>query len=159
MNVFQAVGLFLGIVAGAVVGAMLCSGRGTLACVGGATGGSFVGLIAGTLLVTLLWYPCCLAYAFLRAVAQIYWELLTGRRKLPSSSTRSERRQLLIFIVLVFAVAMTVLAGVYLFGSDAQRARLLWAAVAIFTTCAVGLLILNVHHRRHPARGATGQEE
>jgi ABC-type amino acid transport system permease subunit len=154
MNIVQAVGLFLGIIAGAVLGAVLGSGHGTIAYVAAAVGGGFVGVIVGTLFGHL----CCIGYSFARATARVYWEVLTGRRKLPVTSTKSERRHLLTFIGFVFLVSMAVLGGIYLFGSEAQRSRLLWVAVAICGTCIIGLVLLSAHHRHMPPREAHEKE-
>ena len=67
MTIFEAGGLFVGIICGALVGAMFCSKHGTLAYVGGAVGGGFVGMLVGTLLGMLLGYACRGLYAFIRA--------------------------------------------------------------------------------------------
>jgi len=159
MNILQTVGFFLGIVGGTVAGAMLGSGHGTLGYIAGAVCGGFVGMVVGTLSGTLLWYPCCIAYAFTRAAGKIYWQVLTGRRKLPTTSTKSERRHLFIFIGLVFVGSMMALGSVYLFGSETQRFRLLWIAVAICGTCIIGVALLATHHRRTVLRKAQDKDQ
>ena len=155
MNIFQAAGLFLGIIGGAVAGAMLGSGHGTLGYVGGAVGGGFVGMIVGALAGHLF----SIGYAFARAVAKIYWEVLTGRRKLPTTSTKSQRRHLFIFVGFVFVGSMVVLESIYLFGSEIQRSHLLWGAVAICGTCIVGVVLLGAHHRHMPPAKADDKDE
>lgn len=138
---------------------MLCSPYGTIAYVAGAALGGLGGMILGTVFATILVRLCIVPYAFTRAVAKIYWELLSGRRKLPDSSTHAERRQLYAATIVVFAVAMMVLAGASLFGSEAQRSRAPATAVIASTTCVAGLFILKVHHRRHRPRGLKSSEE
>lgn len=155
MNVLQAWGALLGIILGAIGGAMLASGRGAWAYAGGTVGGGLVGMLVGALLGEACW----LAGAFLRAVGKIYWEVLTGRRKLPSNSTASERRYVFIFIGFALAVAVIIMIGVYFLGTDAQRSRLLTSGVGILATCVVGVLILRAHHRRHPPEKVDDEEE
>ncbi len=142
-------------IAGAVFGAMLASRRGTLAYVGAGLAGGLAGMLVGALLGQL----AGIAYAFLRAAAKIYWELLTGRRKLPTDSTSSERHWVFVIIGSAFAIAVIIMAGVYFFGSEAQRARLFGCAAAITATCLLGVLILKAHHRRHPARKSDLNQE
>ncbi len=101
------------------------------------------------------WLGC----ALLRAIGKIYWDVLTGRRKLPSSSTASERRYVFIFVGFALAVAVIIMVGVYFLGTDAQRSRLLMTALAILATCLVGVLILRAHHRRHPPGKVEDEEE
>jgi hypothetical protein len=67
MTIFEAGGLFVGIICGALVGAIFCSKHGTLAYVGGAVLGGFIGMIVGTLLGMLLGYACRGLYALFRA--------------------------------------------------------------------------------------------
>jgi hypothetical protein len=159
MNAFQAWGLVVGLIIGAVEGGTLCRVYGTLACVGGAVAGGFGGMIAGMVIATILVRVCIVPYAFARVVARIYWELLTGRRKLPDRSTQAERRQLYIAIVIVFAAALAAMAATYLFGSDAQRSRVPPATLAALVTCVTGFLILRAHHRRHRTRSVNGGKE
>ncbi len=58
MNIFQTCGSFLGMIAGAVFGAMLANRRGTFAYVGAALAGGLAEMLAGALLGQL-------AYGFL----------------------------------------------------------------------------------------------
>jgi len=158
MSTFEACGLFfgfLGIIGGAIVGATLCSAYGTFASIGGAVGGGFVGMIVGT----LFGYVSLIAYAFARAVAKVYWEVLTGRLKFPSSSTKAERRYLFVFLSFVFVVSMIISVYLDYFGSKAQRSRSFGCAVAMVGTYVVGLLILHVHYRRHTAQKDHGKDE
>lgn len=159
MNRFQACGAALGLIIGAVLGALLCRTYGTLAHIGGAVTGGCAGMIVGALFVTILIPASLIPYAFVRAVATVYWELLTGRRKLPTSSTHAERRGLFVAIAMVFAAALAALAMMYLFGADTQRSNLLPAALGAFITCLLGVLVLKAHHRRHPARSNDEGEE
>ena len=157
MTPVEAVAAILGVIGGAVAGAVFCRSHGMLAEVGGAIGGGVVGLFAGALLV----FPIYMAYALARILAKIYWEVLTGRCKLPSmsSTTKAQRRRLLGFIAVIFVVSEILLAGIYFFGSEAQRSRVVGVAVLIFGTCVVGLLSLVVQYRRHPAQKESGKDE
>jgi hypothetical protein len=156
MTPFEA-GAILGVIGGAVAGAVLCRSHGMLAEVGGAIGGGVVGLFAGALLV----FPISLAYGLARILAKIYWEVLTGRRKLPSmsSQTKAHRRRVLGFIVAVIIASEILLAVIYFTGSDAQRSRVVGAAEWAFGIGLIGLLILVVLYRRNPARKEGGKDE
>jgi len=156
MKIFEAGG-FLGIIGGAVVGAILCRSHGTLAEVAGAVGGGIGGMVIGT----LFGYVSCIVYAFARALAKIYWEVLTGRRKLPSISSTpvTHRRRLLAFIAIICIVAELLLATIYFVGSEAERSRVPIAAVCVFGVCLVGLLILVVRYHLHPFQKESGRHE
>jgi len=147
MTPFEAGGI-LGVIGGAVVGAVLCRSHGTLAEVGGAVGGGVAGLFTGVLLV----FPISIAWGLARILARIYWEVLTGRRKLPSmrSQTKAHRRRVLGLIAGIFAVSAMVWAGIYFMGSDEQRSRVPRAAGWAFGISLIGLLALVVQYRRHP---------
>jgi hypothetical protein len=147
MTPFEA-GAILGVIGGAVAGAVLCRSHGMLAEVGGAVGGGIVGLFAGTLLV----FPICMAYALARILAKIYWEVLSGRRKLPSmsSGTKAHRWRVLVLIVTIIIASEILLAGIYFTGSDVQRSRVPKAAGWAFGIGLSGLLILMALYRRHP---------
>jgi len=69
MTIFEAGGMFVGIIGGAFLGAMFCSRHGTLAYIGGAVGGGFIGMIAGTLFGMLFGYGCRGLYAFFRGLS------------------------------------------------------------------------------------------
>ena len=140
-------GAILGVINGVVAGAVLCRSYGMLAEVGGVIGGGVVGLFTGALLV----FPIFMACALVGILAKIYWEVLTGRRKLPST-TKAQRRRVLGLIAAIFIVSEILLAGIYLTGSDAQRSRVPVAAEWAFGISLIGLLILVVHYRRHPAQ-------
>jgi hypothetical protein len=153
MPPFEA-GAILGVIGGAVAGAVLCRSHGMLAEVGGAIGGGGVGLFAGALLV----FPISMACALVWILAKIYWEVLTGRRKLPST-TKAQRRRVLVLIAVIFVVSEILLAGIYFTGSDTQRSRVPVAAGWAFGISLIGLLILVVHYRRHPAQKESGKDE
>jgi hypothetical protein len=145
MTSFEA-GAILGVIGGAVAGAVLCKSLGLLAEVGGAIGGGVVGLFAGALLV----FPISFAYG----LARIYWEVLTGRRKLPSmsSQTKAHRRMMFKLMAVIFMVTAVLWTGLYFVEPDAVRSRLLGAVVPLLGTFFMGLLLLIVAYRRHPPR-------
>jgi hypothetical protein len=143
-------GAILGVIGGAVAGAVLCRSHGMLAEVGGVIGGGVVGLFTGALLVFPIFMACALV-GILAKISKIYWEVLTGRRKLPST-TKAQRRRVLGLIAAIFVVSEILLAGIYLTGSDKQRSRVPVAAGWAFGISLIGLLILVVHYRRHPAQ-------
>jgi hypothetical protein len=143
-------GAVLGFIGGAVAGAVLCKSHGVLAEVGGVVGGGIVGLFAGALLV----FPIAMACGLAWILARIYWEVLTGRRKLPdiSSTTKPQRRRVIGIIMGVFVVSAIIFAAIYFKGSDAQRSRVFGAAGWAYGLSLIGLLILLVRYRRHPPR-------
>ena len=154
MTISQALGSFLGLAGGAIFGALLFSGQGTFGYGGGAVGGGFAGMRLGV----FVGHFCHVVYAFARAIAIVYWEVLTGRRKLPSTSTASERRHLTLFIGIVFAVSLAILGSYYLFGSVDQRTRTVWCAGGICLTYAIGHALLSAHYRHTPPADVTGEE-
>lgn len=156
MTPFEA-GAILGVIGGAVSGAMLCRSHGILAEVGGAIGGGIVGLFAGALLV----FPISMACVLVGILAKIYWEVLTGRRKLPSvrNSTKSHRQRVLLLIAVILIVFSCIMGGIYFTDSDAQRSRVLALAVPAFGLSFIGLLILVATYRRYPAQKRDGKNE
>jgi heme/copper-type cytochrome/quinol oxidase subunit 3 len=157
MNIFEAIGLFLGIIVGAVAGSILCHSYGVLAEIVGAVGGGFVGMIVGT----LFGYVSFIIYAFIRSVAKIYWELFIGRRKLPSlsSTTKLQRRRLLVFVTMILVVSAVIFAGIYFLGSDEQRSRMPLCAGLVFGTGFIGVLILLAMYHRYPARKEDDEDD
>jgi hypothetical protein len=149
MTTFEAFG-FAGFIGGAIVGAVLCKPYGMLAEAGGALGGSMAGLLAGT----LLGISSVVIYAFARATAQIYWELLTGQRRLPSTSstTVAHRRRVLGFIAVILVASAVFWTGLYFATSEEQRLHILWFAALMFGLSAIGLFILMAAYRHYPAR-------
>jgi MFS family permease len=147
MTPFEA-GAILGVIGGAVAGAVLCKSHGMLAEIGGAIGGGVVGLFAGALLV----FPISFAYGLAMILARIYWEVLTGRRKLPSmsSQTKVHRRMMFKLMAVIFMVTAALWTGLYFAEPDAIRSRLLWAVAPLLGTFFIGLLILIVAYRRYP---------
>jgi hypothetical protein len=150
-------GAIFGIIGGTVAGAVLCKSHGMLAEVGGAIGGGIVGLFVGALLV----FPISMACALAWILAKIYWEVLTGRRKLPSvsSSTKSHRQRVLMLIAMILIVFSCVMGGIYFAGSDVQRSRVLALAMPAFGLSFIGLFILVATYRRYPARKEDGKNE
>jgi Na+/proline symporter len=128
-----------------------------LAEVGGAIGGGVVGLFAGALLV----FPISMACALIGILAKIYWEVLTGRRKLPSmsSQTKAHRRMMFKLMAVIFMVTAALWASLYFAGPDAVRSRLLLAVAPLLGTFFIGLLILIVAYRRHPAQEESNKDE
>jgi hypothetical protein len=143
-------GAFIGIAGGTIAGAILCNSHGVPAEIAGAIAGGTIGFFAGIALV------------FLRAVAGLlaknFWEILTGRRKLPpiSETPESHRRRLLGFIIIICVLAELILAGIYFDGTPAQHSRAPFAAALIFAASVIALLLLTAFYRRHPAQKNLG---
>jgi len=156
MTSFEA-GAILGVIGGAVAGALFCKSHGMLAEVGGAVGGGVVGLFAGAFLVFPISFVCALA----GILAKIYWEVLTGRRKLPSvrNSTKPHRQRVLLLIAVILVVFSCIMGGIYFTGSDVQRSRVLTLAMPAFGLSFIGLLILVATYRRYPAQKRDGKNE
>jgi len=146
-------GAFVGVFGGAVAGAMLCRTHGVLAETGGAICGGIVGLFAGIGLGFV--------QPVVKILARVYWEVLTGRRKLPSisSTPETQRRRLLGFVAMLCVVAELLLAVIYFAGTDAQQSRVLMAAVCVFGVCLIGWLILARQYRRHPVQKDGSKDE
>jgi len=150
-------GAILGTIGGAGTGTVLCKSHGILAAIGGAIGGGIVGLFAGALLVLSIWFACAFAWM----LAKLYWEVLTGRRKLSNITKTPEthRRRLLGFIAVVCIVDEMILAGVYFAGTDAQRLLVPAAAVCVLGVGLIGLIILAVRYHRHPFQKDSAKDE
>ncbi|MDB6016644.1 MAG: hypothetical protein JWR19_1133 [Pedosphaera sp.] len=156
MTAFEA-GAFIGAIGGTVAGAVLCHSHGMLAEVGGAVGGGVIGLFVGYFAT----FPTFLLFALLYAIARIYWELLTGRRKLPglSSTTQSQRRRMILLITAILIISAAIWIGLYFTGSAALRARVPRFAALSLGLSFTGLFILLAMYRRHPARNVTDKNE
>ncbi len=145
-----------GIGCGVVAGVVLCKAHGVLAVVGGAVGGVIVGFFVGT----VFGYASTFVGALAGILAKIYWEVLTGRRKLPdiSSTTKAHRRLMFRLLAIIFVVTTILWAGIYFAGTNAQRSRVLGLAGWAFGTISIGLVILIVRYRRCPARNEDGMQ-
>lgn len=135
-------GEFIGIISGGLAGALLCKPYGLLAETGGAIAGGIAGLFVG------------IGLAFVPILGKVYWEVLTGRRKLPSDDSTSvaHRRGMYKLIAAPFIVSVPLLVSLYFTGSDAVRARVLASILPLFGTTLIGLLFLMMTYRRHPPR-------
>jgi hypothetical protein len=133
---------FLSFCGGAFAGAMLFGSHGWLAAVAGAAG---MGL--GVLF----------CFVFGRVLGLIYWEVLTGRRKLPKTrdGTPAQRKRTVKFLAAIFIVSSAIWAGLYFRAADAERARVVRLAELCFGACLVLVIALLTVWRWHPARGKT----
>ena len=141
----------LGLGGGAAAGAMLCRSHGRLAEVAGAVGAGIIGFVFGpgiALAAVIFW-------VFARILAKIYWEVLTGRRKLPRvrDGTTAHRKRMLKVLATIFIVSGVIWIGLYFRASVAERPRVLRLAGVCFGACLVLVMTLLAVWWRIPARG------
>jgi hypothetical protein len=140
----------LGFLVGVVAGAMLFRSHGWLAEAAAAGGAGAVGfIVAPTIVVGVL-----LFLAFAKVLGRIYWEVLTGRRKLPRTrdGTTAHRKRMLKLLGAIFIVAGAIWVGLYFRAPEFQRPRVLRLAGVCFGACLVLVMTLLAVWWRIPAR-------